>query len=133
MIVNYALSDLFASLNVAKQGHLRRVCLNYNKPILNILKKLQDLGFLGKFRIVDRKKVEIFMKYSGVGPKCAFNKIVTISKPSKRIYLDLVKFDKYRWRNYAEIYLIYTKLGLFTNLECYLSNISGEILCKIEF
>jgi len=96
MIVNYALSDFFASLNVAKQGHVRRVKLNYNNAILEIIYKLQELGFLGKFMILNKKKVFVYMKYSGIGPKCAFNKIITISKPSKRVYLDLVKFDKFR-------------------------------------
>jgi len=132
MIVNYVISDLVASLNVAKQGHLKRVRLNYNDTILIVLKKLQDLGLIGRLKIKDKKKIEIYIKYAGIGAKCVFHKIYVISKPSKKVYLDLVKFEKFKWKSYADIYLVSTKLGLLTNFECYLYRVSGEIICKIE-
>jgi len=96
MFLNYYISDFFASLNVAKQGHMKRIHVRYTKNILIILKKMQQLGLVGKIRILNKKYVEIFIKYSGIGPKCVFNKIKIISKPSKRVYLDLVKFDKFK-------------------------------------
>jgi len=132
MSVNYVLSDFFASLNVAKQGHMKRIRLNYTKTTLLLLRKMQYLGILGKIKVLDKEKVEIYMKYSGIGPKCAFNKIIVVSKPSKRVYLDLVKFEKFKWLSYADIYLVSTKIGLLTNFECYIYKVSGEILCKIE-
>lgn len=93
-------------------------------------------------------KVEILLKYKNQKP--AINKIIRISKPSKRIYLSVKKLShiltkKTNNQTYFSlgdkmssllfmkgILILSTSQGIMTHLTAYRLNIGGEVLCHIS-
>lgn len=100
---------------------------------LNFLKLLTSEGFIRGYAEHPKNphKLSIFMKYDPLLLPVIF-KIITISKPGKRIYVNIRELwgTKYRVKS-KNIYILSTNQGLLTDTQASMRRIGGEILCKI--
>lgn len=129
----YNLSDLIMRINVAYKAHLISVKVLKNKLSINLLFLLYKLGLIKSFFILtNQKEILIYLKY--INKKPLIHKIEVVSKPSKRVYLNLISLSKYyRKHSNSIIWIISTSKGLITSNDAILKDfISGEVLCKIK-
>lgn len=111
---------------------LKRVLLWGLKKYLRIfLKLLWDEGFISGYRVSsqDRKKFEIFLKYTQIG-KPAINSVKFLSTPGQRIYYS----SKQIWKlDSSKTFIIFsTDKGLKSITECKKNKIGGEPLVFIN-
>ncbi len=73
-------------------------------------------------------KLRIYIKYDGQD-NCAIEKMIRISKPSRRVYVDKENIPRVMGGYGTAI--ISTSRGLLTDKECRVEGIGGEVLCHI--
>lgn len=130
-MVNFVFGDFVANLNNAKRQHVTSINVRNTKLVKKTLILMYEIGMLRDINVFDGKNIEVFLKYNK--RRCVFSKIKLISVPSKRVYIDLINLIKLKDKSNCSIYIISTSQGLKTDFECLMSNISGELLLKIEF
>ena len=128
-MVNFVIGDFVARLNIAKDHHQKSIIISYSKIILILLKMFEELGIIRGFYILDQTKIEVYLKYNK--SKCVFSNIKIVSKPSRRIYVDIIKLIKYKNKYQGEILIMSTNEGVLFDLECIKRNIGGEIILRI--
>jgi small subunit ribosomal protein S8 len=169
------LSNFFSHLKNAQQSRILVIEHPQSKLILSLLNILQECGYIRGYRMIVPNngvasvasvaslleqsihlnikpftfpKVEILLKYKNQKP--AINKILRISKPSKRVYLSVKKLshiltkktnnqisfslgDKMSSLLFMKgILILSTSQGIMTHLTAYRLNIGGEVLCHIS-
>lgn len=160
------LSNFFSHLKNAQQSRILVIEHPQSKLILSLLNILQECGYIRGYRMIVPNntlleqsinlnikpftfpKVEILLKYKNQKP--AINKIIRISKPSKRVYLSVKKLshiltkktnnqisfslgDKMSSLLFMKgILILSTSQGIMTHLTAYRLNIGGEVLCHIS-
>lgn len=139
------LSNFFSHINNSQQSRILVIEHSQSKIIMSILNILQESGYIRGYRLLAHSstfpKVEILLKYKNQKP--AINKIIRISKPSKRVYfsvkhlsLSSSKMDLSSTLSslvfMKGIFILSTSRGIMTHLTAYRLNIGGEILCHIS-
>lgn len=128
---NYILADFIARLNVAKRKHLKTIIIKPNRMIFSLLKIFEEIGIIRGYYILENYDIEILLKYGN--SRCAFTDLKIVSKPSKRIYVDMLKLNKLK-EFYAEsIFIISTGDGLQLDIDCIKKKRGGELLLRIVF
>jgi small subunit ribosomal protein S8 len=155
------LSNFFSHVKNAQQSRILIIEYPQSKIILSILNILQECGYIRGYRIFNSNnniliknknfnfsQIEILLKYKNQKP--AINKIIRISKPSKRVYLSVKKLSHILTKKTSNItqltrnekissllfmkgiLILSTSQGIMTHLTAYKLNIGGEILCHIS-
>lgn len=123
------LADVVNRLNVGLATRSKSVEIPFYMNLFKVIYKMQHMGFIRYFRIVDGRKVRVFLKYKN--DRLVVKKFKIISKPGSRVYASLnsIANVKTTSRN-ASYYIISTNKGLLSEFECLYYNVSGEILIK---
>lgn len=131
MTSNYILSDLISRLNVASKNRLRSIKVLNTKLSRNVLCILYKNGLIIRF-FIELEYIYVFLKYHQ--NECVCN-LKVISKPSKRVYVNLHKLSLlYNNNSFSGFYILSTSKGLITSNDCLLfKHKGGELLLKVGF
>jgi ribosomal protein S8 len=127
--MNYTLADFIARLNVAKRKHLKTIIIRPSNLAFSLLKIFEDLGIIRSYSILENSNIEILLKYNN--SRSAFTDIKVVSKPSKRIYVNMLKLHKIKEIYAGNILILSTSNGFMLDIECLKQNKGGIILLRI--
>ena len=107
------------------------VCTPSSKLKLNVLKVLQEEGYIASFKEnkirKEIKEIKIILSY--INGKSSIKLITRISKPGRRVYSKLKDLPSY-FKGYG-VTIVSTSKGVMTDKKARISNLSGEILCQV--
>ena len=83
-----------SKLNVARQGHFVSVKVEYTAMTLRLLEMFDEIGIIRGYHILPlENKIKVVLRYV-TGSFNIFFKITQVSKPSKRIFVDIMHLIK---------------------------------------
>lgn len=119
-------------VSVLKRGIItsrKEVLVVKNKFTFSLLILLYRKGFIEGFELLNDFQYRVFLKYwQG---KSLIKDFHIISKPSKRIFLDVTGIRQRLMSGRLSIFS--TSYGFLTSIECLYLNVGGEILFEIVF
>ena len=131
MTVNDTIGDMLATIKNGIMLTKETVNTPSSKIKLNILKILQEEGFIKSFKEFEEKKgikkIKINLSYIDGEPSIKI--ISRVSKPGRRVYSKLKDLPSY-FKGYG-VNIVSTSKGIMTDKKAITSNLSGEILCKV--
>lgn len=121
-----------SKLNVARQGHFVSVKVEYTALTLRLLEMFDEIGLIRGYHILpEENKIKVFLRYV-TGSFNIFFKITQVSKPSKRVFVDIMHLIKLKeLESGNNIYIISTPRGIMFDSECLIHNLGGEVLLRI--
>ena len=131
MAVTDTISDMLATIRNGLLLSKEFVCTPSSKLKLNVLKVLQEEGYITSFKENKIKKeikeIQIILSY--INGKPSIKLITRISKPGRRVYSKLKNLPSY-FKGYG-VTIVSTSKGIMTDKKARISNLSGEILCQV--
>ena len=127
---NYIISDFISRLNIARRNKLKTLIINPTKIVLELLNIFEKLGIIRGYIMLDNYKIEVMLRYHR--SQCAFKHLTVMSKPSKRIYVNLLKLHKYKEKYAGDVLLLSTSKGLMLDADCLKINQGGLLLLRIS-
>jgi ribosomal protein S8 len=121
-----------AKINAARKGHFISIKVEQCSVILHLLNMFYEVGIIRGYQIVpDENKIKVIFKYVTGGINI-FNEISLVSRPGKRVYVDMLSLYKLKERGGGTVvYIISTSNGILFDSECLIRRIGGEVLIKI--
>ncbi len=125
------ISDMLTTIRNGLLLSKEFVCTPSSKLKLNVLKVLQEEGYIVSFKENKiRKEIkEIKNILSYINGKSSIKLITRISKPGRRVYSKLKNLPSY-FKGYG-VTIVSTSKGIMTDKKARISNLSGEILCQV--
>jgi len=130
MSFNFYVGSLVSRINLAVSH--KKLCITERKSPISekILYLLVDKHIINHF-IVTKTSYIIFLKY---GPnKSIIRNLKIISKPNKRIFVNVYKLNSIVNLNSCSFFILSTTSGLFFERDCLRLNLGGELLFSINF
>ena len=131
MVVTDTISDMLATIRNGLLLSKEFVCTPSSKLKLNILRVLQEEGYITSFKEnkirKDIKEIKITLSYFHGKPSIKL--ITRVSKPGRRVYSKLKNLPSY-FKGYG-VTIVSTSKGIMTDKKARISNLSGEILCQV--
>ena len=131
MAVTDTISDMLATIRNGLLLSKEFVCTPSSKLKLNILRVLQEEGYITSFKEnkirKDIKEIKIILSY--IHGKPSIKLITRVSKPGRRVYSKLKNLPSY-FKGYG-VTIVSTSKGVMTDKKARISNLSGEILCQV--
>ena len=131
MVVTDTISDMLTTIRNGLLLSKEFVCTPSSKLKLNILKVLQEEGYITSFKENEIQKgikeIKITLSYINGNPSIKL--ISRISKPGRRVYSKLKDLPSY-FKGYG-VTIVSTSKGVMTDKKARISNLSGEILCQV--
>ena len=125
------ISDMLTTIRNGLLLSKEFVCTPSSKLKLNVLKVLQEEGYIASFKENKIKKeikeIQIILSY--INGKPSIKLITRISKPGRRVYSKLKNLPSY-FKGYG-VTIVSTSKGIMTDKKARISNLSGEILCQV--
>lgn len=128
-MLNDPIADLLTRIRNAKQARHRFVDFRPSKIKMEIVKVLQNQGFVDKFLVNEEKgQARLFLKYAG-GREPVLKGLDRISSPSLRRYVG--------YRNIPRIYggmgvaILSTPGGIIDGETARKKKLGGELLCLV--
>jgi len=125
------ISDMLTTIRNGLLLSKEFVCTPSSKLKLNVLKVLQEEGYIKSFKENKIKKeikeIQIILSY--INGKPSIKLITRISKPGRRVYSKLKNLPSY-FKGYG-VTIVSTSKGIMTDKKARISNLSGEILCQV--
>ena len=125
------ISDMLTTIRNGLLLSKEFVCTPSSKLKLNVLKVLQEEGYIASFKENKIKKeikeIKIILSY--INGKPSIKLITRISKPGRRVYSKLKNLPSY-FKGYG-VTIVSTSKGIMTDKKARISNLSGEILCQV--
>lgn len=119
-------ADALIRIKNAYQVNKKSVSVKYSKLIFNLMKVLQQEGYLEDIKKKDREII-VSLKYSNRKP--AITDIKRISKPSLRVYKGVTDLPSVL--NGLGIAIISTPKGLMTDKMARKNKVGGEVLAFV--
>ena len=131
MVVTDTISDMLTTIRNGLLLSKEFVCTPSSKLKLNILKVLQEEGYIASFKENEIQKgiKEIKITLSYINGHSSIKLISRISKPGRRVYSKLKDLPSY-FKGYG-VTIVSTSKGVMTDKKARVSNLSGEILCQV--
>jgi len=131
MVVTDTISDMLTTIRNGILLTKEFVITPSSKLKLNILKILQEEGYIKSFNENEIKKgiKEIKITLSYIKGEPSIKIISRISKPGRRVYSKLKNLPSY-YKGYGTT-IVSTSKGVMTDKKARISNLSGEILCQV--
>ena len=131
MVVTDTISDMLTTIRNGLLLSKEFVCTPSSKLKLNVLKVLQEEGYIASFKEnkIQKEIKEIKITLSYVNGHPSIKLISRISKPGRRVYSKLKDLPSY-FKGYG-ITIVSTSKGVMTDKKARISNLSGEILCQV--
>jgi small subunit ribosomal protein S8 len=100
------------------------------KICVTLLNILEEEGYILGYKTskVDLRMFEIFLKYKSEKP--VINKIIIISKPSKRIYISIKEL--WKLSTGFGLVILFTPRGILQGRKACKFNVGGEIFCILK-
>ena len=131
MVVTDTIADMLTTIRNGLVISKKFVNTPSSKLKLNILKILQEEGYIKSFKEDEIKKgikeIKIILSY--VNGKPSIKLISRISKPGRRVYSKIKDLPSY-FKGYG-VTIVSTSKGIMTDKKARISNLSGEILCQV--
>ena len=131
MVVTDTISDMLTSIRNGILLTKEFVITPSSKLKLNILKILQEEGYIKSFNENEIKKgikeIKIILSYVNGEPSIKL--ISRISKPGRRVYSKIKDLPSY-YKGYG-VTIVSTSKGIMSDKKARISNLSGEILCQV--
>ena len=128
---HFELSKFISKLNIARQGHFKVIKVQHNKIILKLLEFFEENGIIRGFYMIPKDaQIKVFLKYK-VAYVGGIIRIKHVSKPSRRVYVDMLELTKLKEKYSKSFFILITKKGFLTDGECIRQKIGGEVLLKI--
>ena len=131
MVVTDTISDMLTTIRNGLLLSKEFVCTPSSKLKLNVLKVLQEEGYITSFKENEIQKgikeIKITLSYINGDPSIKL--ISRISKPGRRVYSKLKDLPSY-FKGYG-VTIVSTSKGVMTDKKARISNLSGEILCQV--
>jgi ribosomal protein S8 len=129
---NSILSIFLSKLNIAKQGHFVSVKVENTAMTLKLLEMFEEIGLIRGYHIVSgENKIKVILRYVK-GSFNIFFKMVQISRPGRRVYVDVMHLVKLKERESGNnIYILSTPNGIMFDSECIFKRVGGEVIIKI--
>ena len=131
MVVTDTISDMLTTIRNWVLLSKEFVCTPSSKLKLNVLKVLQEEGYITSFKENEIQKgikeIKITLSYINGNPSIKL--ISRISKPGRRVYSKLKDLPSY-FKGYG-VTIVSTSKGVMTDKKARISNLSGEILCQV--
>ena len=131
MVVTDTISDMLTAIRNGILLTKEFVITPSSKLKLNILKILQEEGYIKSFNENEIKKgiKEIKITLSYIKGEPSIKIISRISIPGRRVYSKLKDLPSY-YKGYGTT-IVSTSKGVMTDKKARISNLSGEILCQV--
>ena len=131
MVVTDTIADMLTTIRNGLVLSKKFVNTPSSKLKLNILKILQEEGYIKSFKEDEIKKgikeIKIILSYVNGVPSIKL--ISRISKPGRRVYSKIKDLPSY-FKGYG-VTIVSTSKGIMTDKKARISNLSGEILCQV--
>ena len=131
MVVTDTIADMLTTIRNGLVLSKKFVNTPSSKLKLNILKILQEEGYIKSFKEDEIKKgikeIKIILSYVNGEPSIKL--ISRISKPGRRVYSKIKDLPSY-YKGYG-VTIVSTSKGIMTDKKARISNLSGEILCQV--
>ena len=125
----HLLSDTCNLLSLGSKFYSRSILVKNSKLSFSCLKKMQDLGFISGFTILNRKKVKVYFRYNCFYP--ILRSAYSVSVPSKDVSLKKKKIQNVSKNTANGFIILSTDKGLLTDIECIFISIGGKVLLSL--
>jgi len=126
------IADLLAVISNASRAHLDTARVTDSKLRQAVLKVLQAEGFVRSFRSAGdragRRVLEIHLAF-GPGRERLFNGARRVSRPGRRVYVNLAGLKPYLRR--LEVSVLSTPQGVMSGAQAFARKCGGELLCLV--
>lgn len=127
----FPIADMFSKIRNAQAVKKETAAIPYSKLKMEIAKAFLRNGYIKEINRrgkKNKKTIEIVLAYDEKG-NSAINRIIVLSKPSRRAYL---RFKEIRpTRSGHGITFLSTPKGILTDKEAIKEKVGGEAICKI--
>ncbi len=133
MAISDSIADMLTKIrNAYRAGHTTVVVRN-SKINKEIMKVLQNEGYINKFRVEKRENsvfsfLKIMLRYDD-NNKPVIHEIEKISKPGRRVYAKYRNIE--RVRNGFGTYIVSTSQGVISDREARKNKVGGELICLV--
>jgi ribosomal protein S8 len=126
------ISVFLAKINAARQGHFVSIKVELCTKTMRLLKMFQEVGIIRGYHVVkNENRIKVMLKYVE-GSFNIFKKVILVSRPGRKVYVDIVGLYKLKEREGGTvIYILSTPKGVLFDSECLIRKIGGEVLVKI--
>ncbi len=132
MTMTDTLADMLTRIRNGQKTKLMFVSMPYSRAKNDILKVLQEEGYIASFKVSDVrsgiKAIEVVLKYASNGQP-AIKEITRVSKPGKRAYTAIEALPGYY--NGMGLYVLSTSKGIVSDREARRIGVGGEVICKV--
>jgi small subunit ribosomal protein S8 len=128
--MNHLLSDMFTRLRNGQKAKKFSILTPQSKLCSQLLDIFYKEGFISGYKISleNSKMFEVVLKY--YKGKSVINKIVSISKPSKKIYMSVN--DLWKLNTGLNLVILSTSKGIMTDKVSRQLNVGGEVFCILR-
>jgi len=127
--MQHSIWKMYATINNGLLARKKSVIHPQKNICTNVLKVMYKEGYINGFRTypLDTRCFEIFFKYHGGKP--VINKIQSISKPGRRVYVSVDTL----WKLETSLLtiIVSTSKGILSDKQCRKFSQGGEVLCVI--
>ena len=129
MTMQDPISDMLTRIRNAQMAGHDSVEMPNSKSKRNILKVLEDEGFIGGFVATDdvKSSLNVALKYHDGAP--VIEEIHRVSRPGLRIYKDSGELPNVRGG--LGVAIVSTNKGVMTDKKARAAGIGGEVLCTV--
>jgi small subunit ribosomal protein S8 len=133
MSFNDPLADMLTRIRNGQMAKLAVVDTPYSKLNENVLKVLEDEGYIKSFSVKEVRKgiKEMSIALSYYHNKGVIKKVNKVTKPGLRVYYSVEDLRMKKFYNGLGMYIVSTSRGVISDKEARNLNIGGEVLCNV--
>jgi small subunit ribosomal protein S8 len=129
MIYTDTISDMLSRISNASRQRMLTVKLRKSKMAMNILKVIQQSGFIRGYIIKENNsELEVLLKYYNNQP--SIKEVHRVSKPGKKVYKSLKELSLLN--DDLTLYILSTTSGVISLKQAKILGVGGEIVCFIR-
>lgn len=126
------IADMLTCIRNAQMMGIQNISMPHSSLKNEILKVLQDEGFVSKYEVVEagknKKQLQVTLKYYQGRP--VIEKIKRVSRPALRVYKGYEQIPLVRGG--LGISIISTPKGVMSDKAARAEKVGGEVLCTVE-
>jgi small subunit ribosomal protein S8 len=128
--MNHFLYDMLTRIRNGLLARRPQILQPKFKICVQLLDILEEEGYISGYKTskISPEMFEVFLKYKSKKP--AINKIIIISKPSKRIYISIK--EVWKLNTGFGLAILFTPRGIISCRQARRFNVGGEILCILK-
>ena len=131
MAITDPIADMLTRVRNAGKARLNSVDIPGSKIKTEIAKVMKSEGYIRNYKFIKDNKqgiLRVYLKY-GDDQSHVIQKIQRVSKPSRRVYLDVRNVKPFYYG--MGISILSTSKGILTDKQARQEHVGGEILCTL--